>query len=208
MKIKELEKNISDNKNEYLDYLLERFDKDKNKVIFYTILFKKILDPINGFNNFRFISEFPSQFYEFTKNDNNKIIIKFYRERIFEELENKIKNYFLNDLVFCDLKYFNNNNLKGFVEKEIIINLLENGKILNEKINNENIIKVDKINEIEFEKKLTNEIQINKPILIKQLNSNGEFFDLILIVNNKALFFKIIINKEKKEIDKIILCKS
>ena len=203
MGIKNLE-NYNNNPDEYLEYLNEKYKNNLNQVIFFIILFKKLTNPITGFDDFKNIKEFPSQFYEFIKQKgNNKIIIQFYKEDVFKELENKIKYNNLNDLVFQDLKYFKNNSFKGFVEEELIINLIEIGKLLsNFQICKENIITVNELINIKNEK-IINEIKVDLPILIKQLSGYGESIDIILIVNKKAIFIQIGINKEKSDIDKV-----
>lgn len=197
--------NFNNNPDEYLEYLKEKYNNNLSQVIFFIILFKKVTNPITGFDDFKNIKEFPSQFYEFIKQkENNTILIKFYKDNVFKELENKIKSINLNNLVFHDLNYFNNNSFKGFVEEELIINLIEVGKLLlNFEISKENIITVNELINIKDEK-LINKINDNLPILIKQLNGHGESIDLILIVNKKALFFQIGINKEKSDIDKVL----
>ena len=196
--------NYNNNPDEYLEYLNEKYKNNLNQVIFFIILFKKLTNPITGFDDFKNIKEFPSQFYEFIKQKgNNKIIIQFYKEDVFKELENKIKYNNLNDLVFQDLKYFKNNSFKGFVEEELIINLIEIGKLLsNFQICKENIITVNELINIKNEK-IINEIKVDLPILIKQLSGYGESIDIILIVNKKAIFIQIGINKEKSDIDKV-----
>lgn len=131
------------------------------------------------------------------------MILKILKNNVFTELENKIKNSNLNNLVFHDLNYFNNNSFKGFVEEELIINLIEVGKLLlNFVICKENIITVNEVINIKIEK-LINKINDEQPILIKQLSGYGQSIDLILIVNNKALFIQIGINKEKSDIEKV-----
>ena len=196
--------NYNNNPDEYLEYLNEKYKNNLNQVIFFIILFKKLTNPITGFDDFKNIKEFPSQFYEFIKQKgNNKIIIQFYKEDVFKELENKIKYNNLNDLVFQDLKYFKNNSFKGFVEEELIMNLIEIGKLLsNFQICKENIITVNELINIKNEK-IINEIKVDLPILIKQLSGYGESIDIILIVNKKAIFIQIGINKEKSDIDKV-----
>ena len=192
------------NPDEYLEYLNKKYNNNPSQIIFFIILFKKVTNPITGFDDFKNIKEFPSQFFEFIKQkENNKIIIKFYKDNVFTELENRIKNSNLNDLVFHDLNYFNNNSFKGFVEEELIINLIEVGKLLlNFVICKENIITVNELINIKIEK-LINKINDELPILIKQLSGYGQSIDLILIVNKKALFIQIGINKEKSDIDKV-----
>lgn len=197
------DKDLNEGSNEYLQYLLKRYNNDLNEVIFYIILFKKIINPINGFEDLTIIKDFPSQFHEFKREKDNKTIIKFYNEEYFSILENEIKNNYLNNLVFCELKYFNNNSFKGFVEEELIINLIEVGKLFNNKIPKENIIIVDELINIK-EEKLDKLIDQSQPILIKQKNPHGESFDFILIINKTALYIQIGINKEKNDIKKVL----
>ena len=196
---------LNNNPDEYLEYLNKKYNNNLSQVVFFIILFKKVTNPLTGFDDFKNIKEFPSQFYEFIKQkENNKIIIKFYKDNVFEELVKKIINSNLNELVFHDLNYFNNNSFKEFVEKELIINLIEVGKLLlNFEICKENIITVNELINIENEG-LINKINNDLPILMKQLSCYDQAIDLILIVNKKALFFQIGINKEKSDIDKVI----
>ena len=199
-----IDENLSKNSNEYLQYLLKKYNNNMNEVIFYIILFKKVTNPISGFDDFKIIKDFPSQFHEFINDKiSNCTIIKFYNENYFRMLENEIKNNHLNDLIFYNLKYFNNNAFKGFVEEELIINLIEIGKIFDKKIPEQNIVIVDELIKIKNEK--TNKIfDKSLPILIKQKNYQGESFDLFLVINQIALFIQIGINKSKEDINKII----
>lgn len=80
-----IEESLGEDSNEYLQYLLQRYNNNMNEVIFYLILFKKVTNPISGFDDFMIIKDFPSQFHEFIgEKRENKAIIKFYNEKYFK----------------------------------------------------------------------------------------------------------------------------
>ena len=159
--IKTLELNLDKNNNDYLDFLKRKYDGKNQKILCFLILFKKALDPINGFDNFANFNDFPSQFFMFKKKV-NKVFIKFYNDNLSTNLENDIKLYLLNDIVFFDLDLFNNFSFKGKKEEELILTLLQLGKIIiSLLIEEKNILKVREIVSIK------NEIKINHVIDIK-----------------------------------------
>ena len=82
-------------------------------------------------------------------------------------MEKNIKFHLLNDLTFFDLKIINNLSIKRIVLEEIIINLIEIGKlIVGFEITDNNIIKVEEIISINDDPIQNNNIDNNKNTLI------------------------------------------
>ena len=202
--IKTLYLNLDCKNNDYLNYLKKKYDGKNSKILCFLILFKKALDPINGFDNFSNFNDFPSQFFIFEKKL-NKVFIKFYNDNLSIILENDIKLYLLQDIVFFDLDLFNNFGFKGIIEEELILTLLELGKIIiSSPIEEKNILKVSEILSIKNESNINNEINIKNPIIIRQTFSSAKALDACIIIDNTAFFIQIGLNKKLLSINKVL----
>ena len=190
--IDSLELDLEDNNNTYLNYLEKKYNGNITKKIFFLILFKKAMNNVTGFSDFKNISDFPSQFFIFKKNKDGDVIINFYKKDVINLLEKNIKFHLLNDLTFFDLKIINNLSIKGIVLEEIIINLIEIRKLIEGfEITDKNIIRVKEIISINDDTIQNNNIDNNKNILIKQTNNFAESIDICLIINDCAFFIQI-----------------
>ena len=227
--IDNLNLDLSNDNNDYINYLNKKYNNNKSKIIFYLLLFKRAINPINisfiidtfylkyaeaasyslekynGFINFENMDEFPSQFFEFKKID-KVVTINFYKTNYENFVDNDVKIFLIKDIIFFDLTLFNNSAFKGIVEEELIITLIEMGKIiLTKEIDKNNIIKVKEILSIKEENKDNyNKINLEDPIIIRQTNSSAEALDLCIIINNTALLIQIGINKNRNSIIKVI----
>lgn len=199
-------KDLRQANNEYLDYLIKKYDNNKSKILFYLVLFKKALNPITGFSDFKNIDDFPSQYFIFSKNKKDKkIYIQFYSNESINNIEKDVKFYLLSDLVFFDLQFFNNLGFKGIVEEEIILTLFELGKIITIEIDENNILMVNEIFSISNETPLKDKkIDNTKPIIIRQFLSSAEAIDFCLILGKMAFFGQIGLNKRLEKINKVL----
>ena len=88
--INNLELNIEIDSNEFIDYLATKYKNNSSKILFCLILFKKVLNSINGFEDFKNIVDFPSKFFIFNKQSKNvTLTCNFTNAKNF--LENNIK---------------------------------------------------------------------------------------------------------------------
>ena len=197
--------NLRQPNNDYLDYLINKY-KIQSKVLFYLVLFKKALNPITGFIDFKNIGDFPSQFFIFKKKTNDKnIFIQFYSSELINNIDRDIKFYLLSGIVFDDLNYFNNLGFKGIVEEEIILTEFELGKIFSTNIEENNILTVKEIVSISSEVCPTNKkIDYNNPIIIRQSLSSAKLLDACLIIRDTLFFIQIGLNKDIANIYKIL----
>ena len=205
--IDNLELNIDKDNNEYIDYLKNKYKDNLPEITFYLILFKKALNPINGFEDFKKIFDFPSQFFLIKKESNNNVSLAFiYNNNSQNFLEKNIKLYLLTDITFSKLNFLNNLSFKGILVEELIIQSLEIGKIITNGISEENIITVDEIISISKNEIISNNLNLdfNQPILIKQKDKNGKTIDICLIIGNYIFFIQIGLNKNLGKINKIL----
>ena len=100
----------------------------------------------------------------------------------------------------------NNQGKNGIDYEDILVEQLWNNTFDFIKFPEENKIKVKEIYELKNnEKRIENNINIKKPIIIRQTLFRGKFYDLLLIIEDKgknyAIFIKIGLSKTDKEIN-------
>ena len=150
---------------------------------------------------------FPLEFLNVEeKKESNKTLIKvsFYLDIYKEVFDEYIKGLLKIDNIKSTFNLNNNKGKDGIQFEEIIVEQLWNNTLGLENFPEKNKIKVNDIFSIKYYDGDGYKVENKKPIIIRQSQFTGKYYDLLLIINNNGknygIFIQIGINKTRFEI--------